>query len=134
MSNSTRAISAHISRYRCGELRHQSDLLNDVADLAVQLGRLSVTGRDPIDPNLAGSRLDKPVDDLHGGALAAARWSDQHKDFAGGNGQREVIDHRPRHSLVRPGCAVEFENATRGSFRAVRLGTLLKRADRLPTR
>src|SRR3954468_12974465 len=71
-------------------MRHQADLLDDVADTSAQLD--GVLGHDVLtaDEDVARRWLDQPVDHREARRLAAARRSDEHTDLAGRNGKAEI--------------------------------------------
>jgi hypothetical protein len=80
----------------------EPDLLDDVAHLATQRGRVALPHRAPADEDVALGDLDRAVDHPHRGGLAAARRADQHADLAGRDLEAEVADGR----LGLPGVAL----------------------------
>ena len=77
-----------------GHVREEADLLDHVADAAAELGLVQSVDALPIDPHVARGELDEPVDELHGGRLAAAGGADEAADVAGRNRKRQVVDRR----------------------------------------
>lgn len=77
----------------------QADLLNDVADVTPELVRIQRQHISTIDGDRTRARLDDPVDHLHRGGFTAPRRADEHDQFAGFDGHREVVDGG--HSLAR---------------------------------
>jgi hypothetical protein len=64
-------------------VREQPDLLDDVADLAPQLGGLALADAASADEDLAVGQVDHPVDHPHRGGLAAAGRADEDADLPG---------------------------------------------------
>jgi hypothetical protein len=83
-------------------VREEPDLLDDVADLAPELGRRAVLDRVAGDRDLTLADLDRPVDHPHRGRLPAARGSYENADLACGDLQREVVHRR----ALRPGVGL----------------------------
>ena len=73
-------------------VREQADLLDHVADLPAQLGRVAVAHGVVADQDVALGDLDRPVGHPHRGGLPAARWADQDADLAGRHVQGEMVD------------------------------------------
>ncbi|GAA1616801.1 hypothetical protein GCM10009733_011370 [Nonomuraea maheshkhaliensis] len=70
----------------------EADLLDGVADVPAQLVGVEAEHVLAADADLAGGRLDQPVDHLHGGRLAAAGRADQHDELSCGDVEGDVVD------------------------------------------
>ncbi len=77
-----------------GPVGEQPDLLDHISDRPSQLGGTDGTNIGSVDHDLAGCRLDQPVDHLERGGLSAPGRAHQDGDLAGGDVQREVTDGR----------------------------------------
>src|SRR2546422_10037477 len=58
-------------------VRKQTDVLDDVTDLAAQFDRVQAPNAPPVDEDVTFGHVDQAVDHLHRGRLAAARGSDE---------------------------------------------------------
>ncbi len=110
------------------QVREQADLLDDVADLAPQVGRVAIEHRAAVEQDVAAGRVDHAVDQPHRRRLAAARRPDEHADLAGRDGQRQVLDRGRRGARVALGHVAQLElgrtgpPAIRQRRRPLRLG------------
>ena len=97
------------------QVREEADLLDGVADVAPQLGRLALFDAATVEQDVAVGDVDHAVDHPHGGRLATAGGTDQHADLAGRQLERQAVDS----GLVLAGIALgrlpEFEG---GGWRA----------------
>jgi predicted ATPase/class 3 adenylate cyclase len=75
-----------------GHVGEETDLLDDIADRAPQLGQVVLEDRGAVDADVAARERDQPVDELERGRLPAARRADEDADLARGDGEREVVD------------------------------------------
>ena len=91
----------------------EADLLDHVADLPPQLGRLAVADRVLADQDVALGDLDRAVDHPHRRRLAAAGGADEDADLAGGNLEGQLVDRRLRGAAVALG---RFLVADRGGL------------------
>ena len=90
-------------------VREEAHLLDDIADLAPELGRVAAGHVRPVDQDAAARRLDEPVDHLEARGLAAAGRADEHADLAGRDGQRQVVDG-PRRPARGPGRGIALRD------------------------
>ena len=99
-----------------GQMGQQADLLDDVADAAAQLDRVLRHDVAAADQDLAGRRLDQPVDHLERRRLAAARRADEDADRA--------CRHREARSLHRQQVAVASRDVAELELDGVHEGTV----------
>ena len=115
---------AAAARWRCcrptRQVREQADLLDRVADLAPQLGRLALADAAAVEQDVAVGDVDHAVDHPHRGGLAAARRADEHADLAGGHLERELVDRRLRLAGIALGGLAELERRGGGARRRPR--------------
>ena len=116
-----RARPAEQARHRRDVLadrlvREQPDLLDDVADLAPQLGGIAVADRPAAEQDVAVGDVDHPVDHPHRSGLAAPRRADEHADVARGHGQRQVVDR------IAVGAGVTLDGGAELELRRLGLG------------
>ena len=90
-----------------GEVREETALLDDVADLAAQEVAVDVGDVLAVEQDAARGRLDEPVDHLERRRLAAARGADEHDDLALLDVEGQVL--HGRHLGAGIGLAHLFE-------------------------
>src|SRR5918992_890542 len=84
----------------------QPDLLDHVADLAAQLGRLPRADRLLTHVDVPLGDLDRAVDHPHRGGLAAARGADEDADLARRHLEGQILDGGGRGAPVSLGCVL----------------------------
>jgi hypothetical protein len=95
-------------------VREQPDLLDDVADLAPQVGGVALAHAATADADVAGGDVDEPVDHAHRGRLAAARRPYENTDLPGRDLEREVGDDGRVSAGVGLADGVELERGRGG--------------------
>ena len=74
-------------------MRKQADLLNHVADRSPQANRIPLARVPALHAHVAGVGQQQSIDELEDGGLAGAARADERDDFAGADGQREVVEN-----------------------------------------
>jgi hypothetical protein len=90
--SSSRGHGGDVLVYR--QVREQPGLLDHVADLLAQLGRLVVEDAATAEQDVAAAERDHAVDQPHRGRLARPRRPDQHAHFPRLDAQAETGDRR----------------------------------------
>jgi hypothetical protein len=95
-------------------VREQPDLLDDVADLAAQGGRVALGDRAAAEQDVPVGDVDHPVDHPHRGGLAAPGRADEDADLAGRHLERQGIDRGLGRAGVALGRRTELEGLRGG--------------------
>ena len=102
-------------------VREQADLLDHVADLAAELGRLPLAHAGPVDQDVAAGELDHPVDQPHRRGLATAGGPDEHADLTRPDGQRQAVERGLVLARVALGCLAVLDRGGRSVRHAGKL-------------
>ena len=91
-----------------GHMRKKSAVLQNVANTPPKIDGVPVRRRFADDENLARGRLDKAIDKLERGGLAAARLAEQDEDLAFMDRQIETLENRGAADRIADGAKFDY--------------------------